>query len=121
MEKYPEIFQTFWQAYPRKTAKGDAWKAWQKLAPTQAELDVMLRALAWQVDQSDWHRDGGTFIPYPASWLNGRRWEDEPFHVEQRPRSLGRPYQGWECPHEPKCEQRIWCEIKCAQEAEQQA
>jgi len=25
-----------------------------------------------------WQRDGGQFIPHPATWLNGRRWEDQP-------------------------------------------
>ena len=22
-------------------------------------------------------KEGGQFIPYPATWINGRRWEDE--------------------------------------------
>jgi hypothetical protein len=27
--------------------------------------------------QDDWIKDGGKFIPYPATWLNAKRWEDE--------------------------------------------
>jgi DNA replication protein DnaC len=26
---------------------------------------------------TEWLKDGGQFIPHPATWLNGRRWEDE--------------------------------------------
>jgi hypothetical protein len=25
----------------------------------------------------DWKKDGGKYIPYPATYLNGKRWEDE--------------------------------------------
>ena len=24
-----------------------------------------------------WKKDSGRFVPYPATWLNNRRWEDE--------------------------------------------
>lgn len=27
---------------------------------------------------SGWKKDGGQFIPYPASWVNAEGWEDEP-------------------------------------------
>jgi hypothetical protein len=30
----------------------------------------------WKNSQQ-WTKDGGQFIPMPATWLNGRRWEDE--------------------------------------------
>ncbi len=25
----------------------------------------------------DWLKDNGQYIPYPSTWLNQRRWEDE--------------------------------------------
>ncbi|MNH08813.1 hypothetical protein D3C79_682460 [compost metagenome] len=31
---------------------------------------------AWTVS-TDWTKDGGQFIPHAATWLNGKRWEDE--------------------------------------------
>ena len=71
-------FDRFWQAYPRRTAKKDAWKAWQKLAPEAALVEQILKALVWQVRQADWLKDGGTYIPYPATWLRQERWDDEP-------------------------------------------
>lgn len=71
-------FDTFWKAYPKKADKQKALKAWQKLKPDKEMLNAMLAAIE-RHKQSDkqWHRDDGQYIPYPASWLNGRRWEDE--------------------------------------------
>ena len=34
-------------------------------------------ALAEQKKSKDWTKDGGQYIPYPATWLNGKRWQDE--------------------------------------------
>jgi hypothetical protein len=25
----------------------------------------------------DWTKEGGQYIPYPATWLNAKGWEDE--------------------------------------------
>ena len=76
-------FDRFWQAYPRKIAKGDARKAWHALAPDAAFVDRILDALVWQTRQPDWLRDGGTWIPYPATYLRSERWEDEPVTLPQ--------------------------------------
>ncbi len=76
-------FDRFWQAYPRRTAKKDARKAWQKLAPEAALVEQILKALVWQVRQADWLKDGGTYIPFPATWLRAERWDDEPVSVPQ--------------------------------------
>lgn len=74
-------FARFWRAYPHRVGKGDAMKAWKALKPTAELVDVMLSALVWQVNQPSWVKDGGKFVPYPATWLRARRWEDEPFHA----------------------------------------
>lgn len=67
----------FWPAYPRKVGKADAAKAFAKLRPDADLLGVMLRSLAAQAASEDWRRDGGRFIPHPATWLNGKRWQDD--------------------------------------------
>ena len=71
------LFDRFWGAYPRKVSKADARKAFAKLNPDAALVEDMLRALDWQKRLPEWTKDGGQFIPYPATWLNARRWEDE--------------------------------------------
>lgn len=76
-ERLQTGFDMFWAAYPKKKAKQDALKAFVKLAPDEGLLDQMMTALGRQKQSNDWMREGGQFIPYPATWLNGRRWEDE--------------------------------------------
>lgn len=67
-------FDVFWQAYPRKTGKTAARKAFDKANPP---LDVVLKAVEAQKHSAQWQRDNGQYIPYPATWLNQGRWEDE--------------------------------------------
>jgi hypothetical protein len=68
-------FTDFWRAYPRRVAKKDAEKAWAKI--DAAEYPKILDAITKQRKTEDWRRDGGRFIPYPASFLRGERWTDE--------------------------------------------
>ena len=71
-------FDEFWAAYPRRIAKGDARKAWERASRLDPELlEKCLKALVWQRVSEQWTKDGGQFIPYPATWLRAERWEDE--------------------------------------------
>ena len=38
---------------------------------------TILASIAVQRTWLDWTKDGGQFIPYPASWLNGQGWANE--------------------------------------------
>lgn len=74
-EGYSTEFDTFWEKYPRKTGKGEAWRSWSKARlPTLADI---LESLEKQKLSAQWKKDNGQFIPHPATWLNQRRWEDE--------------------------------------------
>jgi hypothetical protein len=84
---------TFWSHYPRKTNKKAADKAFTKLKPDDRLMAAILSALAWQSKQPDWLKAGGRFVPHAATWLNGRRWEDEPFHT---PESSDPNAEGWD-------------------------
>lgn len=72
-----EGFALFWQQYPKKKSKGDAEKAWLKINPTKELLEKMLAQITAQKQSADWQKNGGQYIPYPASWLNSRGWEDD--------------------------------------------
>lgn len=70
-------FDRFWAAYPRKEAKATARKAFARAVvkiggpdPPAILLGALERAKASWVDAQ--------FIPHPATWLNGERWDDEP-------------------------------------------
>lgn len=68
-------FDQFWEAYPRRQARKEALKAWQRIDPKRYEA-ILAGVESWK--RSDqWMRDGGQYIPMPASFLNGERWEDE--------------------------------------------
>lgn len=86
VESYSSNFLTFWEAYPRKEAKGAAWKAWAKLIPP---VDKVLGALVWQRMSQAWTKDGGQFVPLPSTYLNARRWEDERHGGGNGVRALG--------------------------------
>lgn len=70
-------FDRFWAEYPKKVSKAAAKKAFEKLNPTEELVNVIMLAIAKQKNSEQWQKDGGQFIPYPATWLNGQRWEDE--------------------------------------------
>ena len=70
-------FSEFWQMYPRKTAKKKALQAWDKLKLTEELFTTIMSKLELFIKSEQWTKDNGQFIPYPATWLNGSRWEDE--------------------------------------------
>ena len=61
----------------KKRAKQSALKAWEKLKPDDDLFTKIMQGLVRWKQSPDWLKDDGQFIPYPATWLNGRRWEDE--------------------------------------------
>lgn len=75
--EYSELFERFWSAYPKKVAKGTAAKAFKKAKVDESLLQDILKALEWQRETKQWKAEGGQYIPNPATYLNGRRWEDE--------------------------------------------
>ena len=72
-----ELFASFWEKYPRKVDKSIAEKAWMKICPDKELFDRIMDALCTAVYSDQWRRDNGQFIPYPATWLNRKRWESE--------------------------------------------
>ncbi|PWC26391.1 hypothetical protein [Teichococcus aestuarii] len=69
-------FDAFWRLYPRRVGRGAAERAWPKaLAEAGGDPDDIVCALKARLHQFD-DREGGRFIPHPATWLNGKRWLD---------------------------------------------
>ena len=67
----------FWTAYPKKVGKAAALKSWKKIKPTAELFDRILTAVEAAKNSQQWQKDGGQFIPHPATWLNQGRWDDE--------------------------------------------
>lgn len=78
-------FDTWYAAYPKKVGRLDAQQAWRKALTDLPHVDALLTAVntltarlqAEHRMAADWSR----YMPYPATWLNGRRWEDETAHA----------------------------------------
>ena len=78
-------FEAFWSAYPRRVAKKAALRAWAKLKPSPDLVFVILADVERRKESEQWLKHGGGFVPYPASYLNGARWEDEDFAGKVQP------------------------------------
>ncbi len=85
----PPGFEAFWAAYPKRVSKPQAERAWAKLHPDEATQKRIIAHIQAQRATDQWIKDSGAFIPYPASYLNARRWEDfiEPL-APSRPKRL---------------------------------
>lgn len=78
VDEQTQLFDRFWKAYPRHEGKEPARRAWKRLKPNIQLCRDMSAALERQKCSESWKRDGGRYIPMPATWLNQHRWEDEP-------------------------------------------
>lgn len=77
-------FAEFWLAYPRKLQKAAAKRTWAR-KKLDSQADHILAHLAERVrSDAQWLRDGGQFIPYPATWLNADGWLDEYTRATER-------------------------------------
>ena len=78
-ETYTQEFEVFWQRYPKKAGKDAAFRAWKskKREGHLPAMPVLLDAIDNAMRTDQWQRDGGQYIPHPATWLNQGRWMDE--------------------------------------------
>ena len=68
-------FDAFWSAYPVKKGKLAARKAWDKLTLSDDVVKLIAENMKARMDAGEW--EDKQYIPHPATFLNGRRWEDE--------------------------------------------
>jgi hypothetical protein len=70
-------FEEFWREYPRKVGRFKAERCWQRM--TDAErFDAVRGAKLWS-QTVQWQSNGGLFIPYASTFLNQKRYWDEPW------------------------------------------
>lgn len=73
---YPDGFEKWWAAYPRKVGKRKAFEAWFRALERIRIGDLQAAAERF----ADFHAQDGTdarFIPHPTTWLNRDGWSDE--------------------------------------------
>jgi hypothetical protein len=84
-------FDVFWEAYPRKTGKDAARKAYFAAVGRIDGPDppgVLLAAL--ERVKATW--DDAQYIPHPRTWLSQGRWQDEPTVIQLNPRQANGPH-----------------------------
>ena len=89
-KKAQEWFNDFYAAYPKKVAKQDAIKAWGKIKPEQYK--VIIADIFNRITKDAKWIDG--YIPNPATYLNGKRWEDELSKPKNHIPTFKRPQRG---------------------------
>jgi hypothetical protein len=82
-------FDAFWSEYPRKVSKPDAARVFAALLKERPQPDIAAGLERWLVY---WRANGditpggavSQYVPHPATWLRGRRWEAETPVVKPR-------------------------------------
>lgn len=69
-----EPFDEFWTVWPKKVDKPAAKRAWTKAIKRIDPQTIIAAATAYRANPGIPDRQ---FIPHPATWLNGDRWNDE--------------------------------------------
>jgi hypothetical protein len=76
-QDYTDSFEKFWKAYPKKVGKGDAARSWNR-DELDDRVDEILPVLEQYKQLPQRTKDNGQFIPYPATWLNSKSYDDSP-------------------------------------------
>jgi hypothetical protein len=72
------MFDRFWQAYPRKVGKKKAGRKFKQILDGKDHFKEIMSALTEQKQTDQWQRNDGQYIPHPTTWLNQGRWDDDP-------------------------------------------
>lgn len=71
-----DLFEMFWEAYPKKRDKVSAERWFNKNKPTKELVELMISKIEEFKKTFQWQQNDGQYIPYPATWLNSKAWED---------------------------------------------
>jgi len=69
----PNGFSQFWASYPKKVAKLDAMKAYEKARRTASADEILAGVHRYTAHMPDELR----FVAHAATWLRAGRWMDE--------------------------------------------
>lgn len=72
-KEYNSDFELFWRLYPRRVAKGNAYREWLKIKPTAELVSAILESLKLQIPT--WK--DVKYVKHPERWLKAECWKDE--------------------------------------------
>ncbi len=79
-------FDAWYVLYPRKVARKAAEKAWSRVATSPEVIEQIMAGLKAQLPAM--LAQERKFVPYPATWLNQKRFDDEIDTAKIRPRVI---------------------------------
>ena len=108
-------FDEFWKVYPKHEAKQDAMKAWKSIKPDAELLATIVADIKKRLaDGGAWYRKERQYVPLPATYLRGARWEDEPsggttddVKNPDEPWWKSKPWWEWPIEEQRKLEQQV--------------
>jgi len=71
------LFVKFWDGFPLKKSKGQAWETWLKMAEPDRN-NAAERSADYAAAYEKAEDDRRRYIQQPSSWLNARAYEDDP-------------------------------------------
>lgn len=79
---YTAWFEECWKAYPRRSGKANAWRAFYELDELGEIPPDMVQRIKNRCFEPDWQRGiknpgEERYIPHMATWLHARGWEDD--------------------------------------------
>lgn len=104
-------FETFWQLYPaaRRVNKAKARAAFIRANITARDMALIVEVLPQQARSPQWN-EHPRYIPHPTTYLNQRRWTDDPAAFAPAPptaeelRMANNVRMARGCPHGGTCE-----------------
>lgn len=76
---YLKSFEDFWSCYPRKVEKKKSLQRWLKIKPDSDLVREIISDVNRRIESGEWSES--KYIPYPTTYLNGERWNDDPNEV----------------------------------------
>jgi hypothetical protein len=89
--KERELFDEFWNEYPKKVDKAQAFRQFKRALSRARFEDILAGAIRYA---SDPNLPEARFIKYPATWLNADAWENGP--LPERSKSSKPKETDWE-------------------------
>ena len=77
VDKREMLFNEFWKAYPKKVKKEVAKKSFMRIPKLEQLFPTIMEKLEMFKKTKNWQDNNGQYIPYPQTWINNKRWEDE--------------------------------------------
>lgn len=73
-----DFFEDFWQRYPVKVGKAEAFEVWKSLELGEEDCRKILASIRDWEKTPRWGNEGGRYIPHPARFLNAGYWKYMP-------------------------------------------